>query len=226
MQFASLTTFPQLGPISHKLTMRGGHSFVSIKPTSEHFHKGERGEESGSRSLAGDNSGLLGSTGSAVDHRVSSILTWITFPLLQLQEKLPAVPWLYGQRNKFQKKTPKIKIHYEINFSRENKIPERVFTHNQGWRQLFLFLCVLICSKWQFYSTICLVSSSCFIILYRNCLLLIESTMIVSEFLHLWKTDASCHSLVMEKENKKDSCSCQKNLSVISKGNSVAVSCN
>lgn len=27
--------------------------------------------------------------------------------------------------------------------------------------------------------------------------------MIVTEFLHLWKSDTSCHSLVMEKENKK-----------------------
>lgn len=27
--------------------------------------------------------------------------------------------------------------------------------------------------------------------------------MIVTEFPHLWKTDTSCHSLVVEKENKK-----------------------
>lgn len=86
----------------------------------------------------------------------------------------------------------------------KKKIPEKVLTHNQGWRQLFLLVCVLICSKWQLYSTTCLVSSSCFIILYHNCLLLIKSTMIVTEFLHLWKTATSCHSLVMEKENKKE----------------------
>lgn len=41
-QFTNLMRFPQLGPISHKFTMRGGHSFVCIKPHSEHFPRGER----------------------------------------------------------------------------------------------------------------------------------------------------------------------------------------
>lgn len=43
-QFTNLMRFPQLGPISHKFTMKGGHSFVSIEPHTEYFHKGERGE--------------------------------------------------------------------------------------------------------------------------------------------------------------------------------------
>lgn len=107
----------------------------------------------------------------------------------------------YMARGTNSKKKPK--IHYEIHFSHENRIPERVLTHNQGWRQLFLLVCVLMCSKWQLCSTTCLVSSSCFIILYHNCFLLMKRMMIVTEFLHLWKTDTSCHSLVMEKENIK-----------------------
>lgn len=42
IQFTNLMRFPQLGPISHKFTMRGGHPFVCIKPHSEHFPRGER----------------------------------------------------------------------------------------------------------------------------------------------------------------------------------------
>lgn len=209
-QFTNLMRFPQLGPVSHKFTMRGGHSFVSIKPHSEHFPRGERcrghvREPRGEEELEADHW-----QETTVAFWDPLALHWITgsaasppeslFPSCSCKRSCQMCP---GHKARGTNSEKKPKLHYEIHFSHENRIPERILTHNQGWRQLFLLVCVLICSKWQLYSTTCLASSSCFIILYHNCLLLINSIMIATEFIHLWKTDASCHSLVMEEENKK-----------------------
>lgn len=113
-ELPNLMRLSQFGSISHKFTVGRGYFlcpsshivniFIMVRGAGTcQVAKGEG--RASSRSQTRDSSGSLGSTGSTSGHRVSSIPTWVTFPLLQLQDELPAV-WLYrlyGQRKEFQK---------------------------------------------------------------------------------------------------------------------------
>lgn len=163
-ELPNLMRFPQFGSISHKFTVGRGHFlcpsshivniFIMVRDagTCQVAKKGELGADhrQGTAVALWNPLALHQVTGSAVSPPESLFPSCSCKMSCQLSSHIG-----YMARGRNSRK--KLTVEYIIIFSHENKIQERVLTHNKDEGSFFITH-VQTCSKWQLYFTTCLVS--------------------------------------------------------------------